>query len=297
MAEREYYDYDDWMQAGGDPAYGAAVSHSTPSGVAPPSVGGVNERPTSLPGDRPPQSPPTTSTTTQTPRHPNAGPDGSSVPNMDPPGYRGGYWSNGQWVQGSLYRGGPGDGGNDVLSGGGFGAPPRKWSDYISPGAFTPRDDTFDYEAFVPGVYRQPSYADLEQQPGFLEGQDQLRKKIEAGAAYRGMIRSGMTIGDLWKGLDTNKEQRFAEFDSRQFRNFSANEGNRYSAWLGNLGANRNKFLDELGIDQFDYSARATDADRRNTLNYNRDASDNDALLSQWLEKVRSLTALARPVE
>lgn len=228
----------------------------------------------------------------------------------------GGYMMNGVWVNGSPSSSGVGAVGGGVRGPGGApsGAAPDygqmlPFSPYEAYGPFTPRDDTFEFEPFTPREFSYEkfapsSYADLEQQPGFLDGQQRLQKQIEAGAAYRGMVRSGMTLGDLWSGLDTNKQQRFAEFDGRRardytmnrgnaFDNFRTNEDNRYQAWGGNLGASREKWRDEYNVDKDRYSFGATENDRKNNFRFNTEKSSFDNALERWRQQVQSLTQIA----
>lgn len=197
-------------------------------------------------------------------------------------GLVGGYYhpTSGAWVSGEPRSsgGGGGEGG-----GGGFKMP--EWAapgypDYESPGPFTPRRETFTYDPFKPS-----SWADAENEPGYQASRAQLRKQVEAGAAHRGMLRSGMALGDIYTNLDALSQQNFGQFDDRNFRN-----------WSGNLTASRNKFLDEYGIDKDKYTFRASDYDRKNNYGFNvADARARDAL-QRWQEQVRSLTQLGRPV-
>lgn len=228
----------------------------------------------------PPAAPPPPAPTPG--RNPNAGPPGSTYPNMDPPGYRGGYWGDdGQWVQGSPYMGG-GGGGNTIewdLFGG---APPTPvYPDYISAGAFRPRTDTFALDP-----YAASSWADAENEPGYQSSREQLRKQIEAGAAHRGMLRSGMTIGDLYSNLDALSQQNFRQFDDRRYRNWSGNQQQRLE-----------KFDREYGVDRDVYDRLAADITGRNNYQFNvADAAARDAL-DRWKTRVSALTSLARPVE
>lgn len=161
----------------------------------------------------------------------------------------------------------------------GSGAPVSHFENYESAGPFAPRNPTFSYTPFT-----ETSYDDLEKQPGFLDGQKRLQKQIEAGAAYRGVVRSGMALGDIWNGLDNNKEQRFSEYDSRRYRN-----------WDGNLSASRNKFLDEYGIDRDEFDRHASDVDRGNNYRFNASKADMDDATQRWLAQVSSLTSLSKP--
>lgn len=166
---------------------------------------------------------------------------------------------------------------------------------YQSAGAFTPRNGTFNFDPFVPQAFTASSWADAEKEPGYDASRTQLRKQVEAGAANRGVLRSGMTLGDIYTNLDALGQQNFKQFDDRRYRNWSGNEADRYQAWSGNLGASRNKFLDEYGIDRDIYDRHATDVDRSNNYNFNAaDASFKDAL-DRWKVYVSSLSSLAQP--
>lgn len=281
MPEREYFDYDEWMNAGGDPTYGQAVSTpplGSPSPAPPPS----GPKPVNV-GTPPPYRPgyeaqfdPTTGTWNYVPI------GGVNTPSP-PPGPQGYEDIPSGWPGGP-----PGPQSSTT-----FGSSPMlNYPAWQSAGPFQPRDDTFDFEPFSYEAFAPTSYGDLEKQPGFAEGQQRLQKQIEAGAAHQGMLRSGMTLGNLWTGLDTNKQQRFAEFDGRRARDYTMNRGNAFEGWAANLGANRNKFLDEYGIDKDKYTFQAADTDRGNNYRFNAaDASFKDAL-ARWTEQVRSLTQI-----
>lgn len=171
----------------------------------------------------------------------------------------------------------PGGGGSPKFSGGPDYSQLLPFSPYREYGPFSPSVGKFSYDAFAP-----TTETDLENQPGYKEGQTRLQKQIEAGAAYRGMVRSGMTLGDLWNGLDTNKSQRFSEYDNRRFRDWGANRENAWNIWNTNYGMER---------DQYDRGA--TENDRFNNYRFNTEnASFNDAL-ERWKAMVSSLTATA----
>ena len=178
-------------------------------------------------------------------------------------------------------------------------------------GPFKPRTDTFEYEPFAYDPYTASSWEDAEKEPGYGASREQLRKQIEAGAAHRGMLRSGMTIGDLYTGLDSLGQQNFSNFDNRRFRNYSENRRGALDTWAGNLNAKAQKFGLELGVDRdvYDryaqdvdrgnanrlglYDRNATDVDRGNNYRYNVASSQFQDMLSRWQERVRSLTSIA----
>lgn len=198
-------------------------------------------------------------------------------------------------------------------------------------GPFTPRRDSYTVTPFAPvpfahDPYTASSWTDAENEPGYGASRTELRKQVEQGAANRGVLRSGMTIGNLYKNLDALSQQNFTQFDDRRFRNYSANRANafethqgnefgRYRAWEGNTGAERNRFLDEFGVDRDVYDRYASDVDRGNSNKlglYDRHATDVDRgnnyrfnaadasfkeSLDRWKTMVQSLTTLGRPVE
>lgn len=150
------------------------------------------------------------------------------------------------------------------------------YSPYREYGPFSPAHKEFSYEP-----YTQSSYDDLEAQPGYKDDQARLQKQIEAGAAYRGMLRSGMTLGNLWNGLDENKSQRFAEFDNRRFRNWGANRQSAYDAFLANYGIERDI-----------YDRGSSENDRFNNYRYNTEHDSFQAALDKWKAMVSSLTQI-----
>lgn len=164
---------------------------------------------------------------------------------------------------------------------------------YQSSGPFVPRDGTLEYQPFNYDPYTQSSWEDAENEPGFKESQGRLRKEIEAGAAYRGMLRSGMTLTDLDTGLGSSRRQNFESFDSRRFRNYSANRDNAYGAWASNFGAAKDKFGLEYGVDRDVYDRGATDVDRANNYRFNVANSKFQDALARWQEQVRSMTSIA----
>lgn len=217
------------------------------------------------------------------------------------------------------------------------------WPGFESAGAFVPRDTVLEtrpapvadpfvfedapaYQNFSYDPYVGSSWVDAEKEPGYDASRNQLRKQIEAGAAHRGMLRSGMTIGDLYTGLDSLGQQNFANFDNRNFRNYSANRdnaftahqanaankfqewqgnrnskfdawqangNNRFQAWQGDTNADAQKFGLELGADRDIHDRKATDVDRGNNYRYNVASSQFQDMLSRWQERVRSLTSIA----
>ncbi|CAB4200398.1 hypothetical protein UFOVP1601_47 [uncultured Caudovirales phage] len=241
----------------------------------------------SMPPVTPPVIPPGTGTTGGTPAEIEA--QGRAYDRAN--GLVGGYMRNGVWVNGSPSSSA---GGTTKTIGAPSGTDETRtafdWPGYQSAGPFTPRNSTFDYTPFSYDPYTASSWSDAEKEPGYEASRGQLKKQIESGAANRGMLRSGMTLGDLYTGLDSLGQQNFSNFDNRNFRNYSANRENAFGNWSGNLAAKAQKFGLELGVDKDIYDRNATDVDRGNNYRYNVASSQFQDMLSRWQEKVRSLT-------
>ena len=153
------------------------------------------------------------------------------------------------------------------------------YSPYTPYGAFSPRTSTFSFDP-----YKASSWEDAENEPGYRASRDQLKKQVEQGAAFRGMVRSGMTIGDLYSNLDALGQQNFKNFDDRNFRN-----------WSGNRDLAAQRFQLEYGVDRDVYDRGSAENERANNYKFNtEDASFKDAL-QRWTEMTRSLTSIARP--
>lgn len=153
------------------------------------------------------------------------------------------------------------------------------FSPYSPYGPFSPRNATFSFDP-----YKASSWEDAEKEPGYQASRTNLKKQVEQGAAYRGMLRSGMTIGDLYSNLDALGQQNFKNFDDRNFRN-----------WSGNRDLAAQKFGLEYGVDRDVYDRGAAENERANNYKFNtEDASFKDAL-QRWTEMTRSLTSIAQP--
>ena len=177
-------------------------------------------------------------------------------------------------------------------SGGSMGGP-TNFDPYESAGPFQPRRDTFNFTPFSYDPYTASSWEDAEKEPGYDVARKQLRSQIESGAAGRGMLRSGMTLKDIYTGLDSLGQQNFSNFDNRRFRNYSANREGAFQTWGGNLGADAQKFALEYGVDRDVYDRAATNADRKNTYGLDTTRSMMNDALQRWQEQVRSLTNIA----
>lgn len=182
-------------------------------------------------------------------------------------GLIGGYMTPNGWVSGSPRSGGGGGGGGGMGGGSGqfdYGRPPGLLN-------FSPYNT-------LPGFQVEPfggsSWEDAEREPGFKEAQERLAKMIQNTAAYRGIVRSGATIGELGTYLDQNKGQNFQQFDARNYRNWQGNQGQR----------------------QFAYGQQVGENERFNNYRFNTEKASFDDMLSRWQELVRSTTSLARPI-
>lgn len=196
-------------------------------------------------------------------------------------GLVGGYWDGARWISGTARTTSGGDGGGEFNPYGDLGRAPGMlpYPAFESAGPFAPRHGSFEFDP-----YQASTWTDAENEPGYKESRLQLRKMIEQGAANKGILRSGMTIGDIYTNLDALGQQNMTQFDNRRYRN-----------WSGNRDLAAQKFGLELGVDRDVYDRRAADIDRGNNYRYNvADSSFKDDL-SRWQEKVRSLTSMAKP--
>ncbi len=172
------------------------------------------------------------------------------------------------------HNGGTSGGGGKGM--GGFDYNSFDWPGFESAGKFSPRHPDFNYENF-----KGSSWADAENEPGFKGSRDLLKRQLEAGAAFKGIARSGMALGDIYTNLDALNGQNFKQFDDRNYRNWGANRD------LAQL-----KWMDEYQVDKdtFDFGAR--DVDRANNYRFNVAKTKFDANLQSWLEQIRSLTSI-----
>lgn len=306
--ERDYTnDYEDWLR--NNPPVEQGKPEPPGGSMAPPATSGPKGPPYTMANPPPPNTDPSTEwifnpTTGQFELRPrNVAPPNNTDPTPTPSPTPGP----------SPYPTGPSPWeptNNSTMPTGGYDGPPQlNFDPYQSAGPFQPRDDTFEYTPFSYrdfsyDPYTASSWEDAEKEPGYDASRKQLKGQIEGGAAYRGMLRSGMTLKDIYTGLDSLGQQNFANFDNRRFRNYSANrdnsfqswQGNRdnaFQSWSGNLGAAAQKFGLELGVDRDIYDRGATDVDRRNNYNFNTKSAQAADALARWQEQVRSLTNIS----
>ncbi len=153
------------------------------------------------------------------------------------------------------------------------------FSPYHPYGPFNPRNPNFTFDP-----YKQSSWEDAENEPGYAASRTQLKKQVEQGAAYKGMVRSGMTIGDLYSNLDALSQSNFTNFDNRNFRNWSGNRDLAFGKWDR-----------EYGVDRDVYDRGATENDRFNNYRFNTEDASFKDILARWQEMTRSLTSIATP--
>lgn len=193
-------------------------------------------------------------------------------------GLIGGYMLNGVWVNGSPHGGGGGGGGDYRAGGAGgsgqfdYGRPLTNQFTPYSPLSFQP----FDYEGFTPS--NRDMLYDEKFNPGFTRSQERLRKMIEAGAAYQGVLRSGNTFDRLGSILANNEESAFKAFDDRRARDYGINRSNKFESWGANLGV----------------AERENQA--MNNYRFNTEQSTAQDILSRWAQLVNSATQLAKPI-
>lgn len=179
---------------------------------------------------------------------------------------------------------------------GGFSYAPPSFHPYqsIEPFVFSGgpfKFDNFSYEGFKPS-----SLDDAENEPGFKAAQDRLAKEVQNSAAYRGVLRSGATIGQLDSVLDTNRGQNFAQFDARNFRNYQANRSNAFDNWKSNLDAALSAWQGNLGMEEYAYDKKFADNQGLNNYTFNVDNALAQDALARWQTIVNSATSLAKPV-
>lgn len=214
-------------------------------------------------------------------------------------GLVGGYMMDGVWVNGSP-TGSAGGGSDYTTPPAGTGqfdyGPQPTYRGYQSIAPFAFSQGPFKFNEFSYEPFPGSNWNDAEKEPGYAESQERLRKQVEAGAAYQGILRSGMTLGKLDSVLDTNKGQNFAQFDARNFRNYSANRENALGNWKSNLDAALAAWQNNLGMEQYTYGKNFEQNTNQNNYNYNVDNALAQDALARWQTLVNSATTLARPV-
>jgi len=332
MAERDYTnDYEDWLRQQEELLFNQGKPEEPGGAMAP-----VVTPPASVATAPPVVTPPANTGTTNPPPSGRGGMDPNNPPKEDPP--PGTKWqfdpANGWFPMPiGITNSPPGPGTTDSVDTGsgalakfdssGFTWPTYTAPTYQSPGPFTPRQDTFtprqdtfkpsqptfSYDAFTPSQptfsydpFTAPTAEQARNSPGYQAAATEARKQLEAGAAYRGTLRSGMTLGDILKQQTALGDQNYNNVFGRElegyntnrgnaFNNWAANTGNElntyktnrdnaYSNWEGNLGAEKTIFDTNFGVDKtiFDtnygidtdiYDRMAADVDRGNNYRFN----------------------------
>lgn len=302
MAEREYYDYYDWLEAGGDPAYGGAVSND-PGQVAPPEPYVPAATPTA-----------TTTTTTAPPPYDPEKPLGDK--NKPPAPFPGYEW---YWTDENGWRARPIGGTNQAppsagpsagapstsadFDGGGGAWPTYNQPAFEDPGVFDP-GDPFSYPEFSYADFVGPRPEQINDDPSFQWRMDQGRKALEASAAGKGILRSGGSMKDLLRYGQNFASQEYGNIWNRALTEYDTNRDNAFGSW----NANRSNAFDTWNTaytgrkDAYGFSA-----DRANNLNAfnlnnsqfdftgrNRQAEfDREQAFQKWLAEGNWLTDLA----
>lgn len=270
--EREFTDYDEWMRYGGDPTYGQGVSTIQRGEV-------VGQMPSTPPSPTPSIPPPTTGGGG---RNPNAGPNGSNVPNMDPPGYMGGYWMDGQWVQGSPRSGGdhPG-GGSDQMFGASNPNEGFKWPTYNAP-----RFSYGEFGGFKP--FKAPTMDEILADPVLQSQLTEGRRSIKGDRAFRGILNTGDTLKDIFDWTGDRVKLGANDAFERAFKVYDVNERqNPFNTWNANRG---------LALDTFNANApQVRDEFFYNQYEPARQTFDDN--FRRWQSQGNWLTDAARPVD
>lgn len=123
------------------------------------------------------------------------------------------------------------------------GLDPFQYPDYVSKPLPEPG-------AYVPEPFVGPTVADLTADPSYTFRLDQGRKALEAGAAAKGILRTGGTLKDLLEYGQNFGSQEFGNVFDRKYQTWNANETNRRNAFQGNfenqLAAEGNRRQDYL---------------------------------------------------
>lgn len=205
MPEREYYDYDEWMRAGGDPTYGQAVGFPPPEPTTP---------------YMPPTAPVAPAVT------PGAGGGLDPMAQADEDLRRAGYVQrpDGSWYKASADYSGGGRMGN-------FDPRGWAWPEFNAP--------QFSFDAppdFVFQNFDAPTREAAEKEPGYAFARDEGLRALENNAFARGLGRTGGTLKDFIAFGNKFAEQNYGNVFNRARDVFSLNEGNRFNAHNANFG-------------------------------------------------------------
>lgn len=186
-----------------------------------------------------------------------------------------------------------------------------EWPTYTAPayqsaGTFTPRQatfapsrPTFDYDPFT-----APTAEQARNNPGYQAAATEARKQLEAGAAYRGTLRSGMTLGDILKQQTALGDQNYDRVYGRELDTYKTNRGNAYENWMGSLNSEKMAFDTNYGIDRDIFDRGADDTYRGNDYRFNASQAEFAPkqrkaeltfadLYSRWRDLLNSTTQIA----
>lgn len=208
---------------------------------------------------------PTAPTAPTTGGNPNAPPDGSTTPNMDPPGFQGGYWMGGQWVRGERGGGGsppyPGPLSGSTTSS--FDGSSFQWPTY-SPTQFDP-GAAFKFKDFV-----SPSGQEVLDNPGFQFRMDQGRKALEASRAGRGILNSGATGKALTEYGQNFGSHEYGNVWNRAMDEWKANRENAFGMWNSQYGQRKDKYGFDEDANRFGFNSQQRQAELNFQDQYNR---------------------------
>jgi len=120
-----------------------------------------------------------------------------------------------------------------------------------------PEIDPFSYAEYAPESYAPTTADHVFGDPSFGMRKDIGEKALLNSRAAQGLARSAGTLKDLLAYNQNFASQEFGNVDARRFRDYSANEGNRFQAHQSNRNAalegwrsNADTTLRRAGLDQ-----------------------------------------------
>lgn len=262
--EREFTDYDEWMEAGGDPTYGQGVSqvqYPTPTPYVPPAAQ----------TGAPPVPPTTGGGGGKTPQQIEQ--EGRAYDASN--GLIGGYMMNGVWVNGS-----PGGGGG--ISGGGigdgFGGTTSPNEGFQWPTYSAPRFSFGEFGGFKP--FKPPTGDEIMNDPVLQAQLKEGNNRIKQDRAFRGILNTGDTLKDIFDWTSDRVKLGAHDAWDRSFKTYDINERqNPFNTWTANKGLALDTFDRNAGQfkDEFDYN-QYKPAEARWKQNYDKWAAQLNAL-------------------
>lgn len=95
--------------------------------------------------------------------------------------------------------------------------------------------------AFEPDRFDAPTYADVQNDPGYQFASDEGRRALEQGAAKNGLLNSGGTLKDILAWGGNYAAQRYGDVYKRKQDTYGLNEGAKERAYAANYSS---QFLD-----------------------------------------------------